>query len=873
MPENIPSLFLASVQKNRDVIAFRYFEISWKTVTYGEFLSLSTALSADLAESGVIPGDRIAIVSENRPEWCAAYMSILFCRGIAVPVDMQLGPGEIHNILSDAQVKVVFYSSKTGTGVLKAIEGRPVNGINFDTMSQRQPARKSFEAAVDAAPDDVASIIYTSGTTGNPKGVMLTHRNFCSDAGSVIQAGLVSGSDNVLSILPMHHTYPFMCTFIVPVLLGASITFGPGLKAAELISAVREGGVTIVLGVPRLFEMIRNGIVSKMKDKRFLSSLLMRMMRMCSVIRRTVDVNPGKIIFRTVHQNFRQVRFFASGGARLDPPVMEDLEALGFTVLEGYGLTETSPVITFNPLAKRKPGSAGKALPGAELRIDDGEITVRGAMVMAGYYKNSKATAEVIRDGWFYTGDLGHIDNEGYLFITGRRKEVIILSSGKNIYPEDVEKAYLHIPLIGEIGITGIEKNGIVESIQAIIVPDLDYARDHNIGNIAETLKWELNEVTSRLPEYMRIRGFMLYAEPLPRTPLGKLRRFMLKDIVAGAVSAKKEVSASDKALLEDEIGREVVGCINSVMQEKIPIRADDNLEIDLGFDSLKRIEFISSLEEAFSVRLPETFISGVQTVSDVVSMLKGYAVGKEGQHAGPVTWKDILEKEPPEEDRLKASFSHGPAEKVTIYLMVMVLKLFFRLFSRVSIKGRDNIPKHGPIMMAANHASYLDGFVIAAAIPFPTFEKLCFLGFSRFFSGRIKGILARMSHVIPIDAETYLNRALQMSSYVLSQGKSLCIFPEGGRSFDGATLPFKKGVGIIALERKIPVVPVYIEGSAKALPRGATFIRPFRIRVIFGKPFSVGDMDMETKPTTVDEYQFFADQLRERVLALSKSD
>jgi len=869
MPENIPSLFFASAQKNTDVIAFRYFETSWKTVTYGELLSLAKALSADLAESGVSPGDRIAIVSENRPEWCAAYMSILFCRGIAVPVDMQLGPAEIRNILSDAQVKVVFHSAKTAPDVLKAIEGSPVNGIDFDSMSHRQSGNKSFEAAVDAVPDDVASIIYTSGTTGNPKGVMLTHRNFCSDAGAVIQTGLISGKDNVLSILPLHHTYPFMCTFIVPVLLGASVTFGPGLKAAELISAIRDGGVTIVFGVPRLFEIIRNGILGKMKEKRFLSSLLIRLMRMCSVIRRAIDVNPGKIIFRAVHQNFRQVRFFVSGGARLDPAVMQDLEALGFTVIEGYGLTETSPIITFNPPAKRKPGSVGTALTGAEIRTDDGEITVRGPMVMTGYYKNSKAASEVIRDGWFYTGDLGRIDGEGYLFITGRRKEVIVLSSGKNIYPEDVEKAYLHIPLIKEIGITGIEKNGVVESIQAIIVPDLEYARSRTIGNIAETLKWELNEVTSQLPQYMRIRGSMLYPDPLPRTPLGKLRRFMLRDIVSGA-AAKKETKVADKALLEDEVGHKVVGCINAVMDEPISVRADDNLELDLGFDSLKRIEFISSLEESFSVSLPETFISDAQTVGDVVSVLKEYAGGKAGEHAGPVAWKDILEKEPPEEDRRKAGFNHGPAEKITIYFMMMVLKLFFRLFCRMSIKGRENIPERGPYMLAANHASYLDGFLVGAAIPFSTFKNLCFLGISKFFTGSVKQVLARMSHVIPIDAEAYLNRALQMSSYVLSQGKSLCIFPEGGRSFGEEVLPFKKGVGIIALERKIPVVPIYIEGSSNALPRGAAFIKPAKIKVIFGNPFSINDINMKTKLPTVDEYQFFADQLRERVVALS---
>ena len=686
---------------------------------------------------------------------------------------------------------------------------------------------------------------------------------------SYVQASYLE-TDNVLSILPMHHTYPFMCTFIVPVILGATVTFGPGLKAAELISAIRDGGVTVVVGVPRLFEMIRNGIVAKIKGKKLASSLLLKTMGLCGSIRRTTNINLGKIIFSAVHENFRRVRFFASGGARLDPAVMEDLEALGFTVLEGYGLTETSPVIAFNPIAKRMPGSVGVAMPGAELRIVDGEIAAKGPMVMAGYYKNIKATEEVLRDGWFHTGDLGHIDKNGYLFITGRKKEVIILSSGKNIYPEDVEKEYLRISLIKEIAVAGIEKNGVVESIQAVIVPDLDYARQHNIGNISETLKWELNEVTSRVPEYMRIRGFMLSSEPLPRTPLGKLRRFMLREIIAGAASAKEERTA-DAALLEDEIGRKVAGCIDTVLNEKVPVRSEDNLELDLGFDSLKRIEFISSLEDAFSVSLSETFISDVQTVGDVVLRIKEYTGGKRPDRASGVTWKEILEKEPPQDDRQKTWFYHGPIEKGVVYLLFTGLKIFFRLYFRMTITGRENIPGSGPYILAANHSSYLDGFVVGAAVPYATFENLYFLGISKFFAGSIKQVFASISHVIPIDAEAYLNRALQMSSYVIGRGMSLCIFPEGGRSYGDEMLPFKKGVGVLAIEKNIPVIPVYIEGSTKALPRGAAFIKAEKIRVNFGKPFTVNDLDMKNKPGSVDEYQFFADQLRERVIALSK--
>jgi long-chain acyl-CoA synthetase len=869
MPDNIQSRLLASAGKNSNLVAFRYFDGLWKTVTYSEFLSLAKGISAQISEVGVVPGDRIAIISENGPRWCSAYVAILFCRGIAVPVDMQLGPKEISNILSDSGARIIFFGSKTGAAVSEAIERSPVKGIDLDSMNIGQPT--AFEPAFDADPDDIASIIYTSGTTGNPKGVMLTHRNFCSDASALIQAGLVTSDDNVLSILPMHHTYPFMCTFLVPVFLGGSITFGASLKAADLVSSIRDGGVTVVVGVPRLFEMIRNGIMAKLRDRKILSSLLLVLMRLCGALRRSIDINPGKLIFGAVHKNFRKVRFFASGGARLDPGIMADLEAVGFTVLEGYGLTETSPVITFNPAAKRKPGSTGKALPGAELRIADGEIAVRGPMVMAGYYRNDRATEEAIRDGWFYTGDLGNIDHEGYLFITGRKKEVIVLSSGKNIYPEEAEKAYLHIPLIKEMGVTSLERNGIAESIQAIIVPDLEYAKKHNIGNIAETLKWELDEVTSRLPEYMRIHGFTLCSEPLPRTPLGKLRRFMLRDILAGAITGR-EGRPADASLQQDEVGQKVVGCVEAVMGEKVPLRLEDNLELDLGFDSLKRIEFISSLEEAFSVSLPATFISDVQTVGDVVSSLKEYTGGKRLDRAGGVTWKEILEKELAEEDRRQAQFSHGLIESSIVHMLISAMKLLFKLYFRMSINGRENIPERGPYILAANHASYLDGFLMAAALPFPTFENLYLLGISRFFTGRVKQLFARISHVIPIDAETYLNRALQMSSYVLNQGKSICIFPEGGRSFGGELMPFKKGVGIISIERKIPVIPVYIKGSAEALPRGAAFIVPAKIRVTFGKPFGIDEIDIKRKPATVDDYQFFADELRKRVEALSKS-
>lgn len=866
MDKTIPSLFQSSAEKYKDLIAFNYFDGSWKTMTYGEFFSLANNIASFLFSCGIHKGERVAIVSENRPEWCASYMGILMCGGISVPVDVQLGSDEIKNLLTDSEAKIVFYSLKTESNVLRAIEGISIKGINLDKYYFIPPESPSYQGRAVGG-DDIASIIYTSGTTGKPKGVMLTHSNFCSDAEAVIKVNVVTHDDNVLSILPLHHTYPFMSTFLVTVFLGATITFTPGLKAVEIISTIKEKKVTIVVAVPRLLELIRDGIFSKIKQRKIIANVLLEAIEVCGFIRRKVDINLGKVIFKTVHRNFGILRFFASGGARLDPAVMNDLEAIGFTILEGYGLTETSPVITFNPVKRRKPGSVGKPLPNVEIKIsEDGEIMVKGHMVMKGYYKNQTATDEVLKDGWFLTGDTGCMDEEGYIFITGRKKEVIVLSSGKNIYPDDVEKVYLSIPLIKELCIT--EKEG---SLHAVIVPDFDYAKKALIGNISEALKWKINDVSMKLPEYMRVKGYTLYSEPLPRTPLGKLRRFMVKDILK-VRSEELGARSEDKSLKEDEVGRKVVESIRSLIKEEISIQSSDNLELDLGFDSLKRIEFVSSLETAFSISLPETFIAEVQTVEDVVLKVKEHLGEKIAGEVRYATWKEILQKEPSAEDMKKVGFSFSIIDTALIFILIIIQRILFKLFFRLKVDGRENIPVDYPFVIAPNHVSFLDGFVIASSVPFKTFKNLYFLGFQKYFAGRLGSWFARISHVIPIDPETYLNKALQMSAYMLGQKKAFCIFPEGGRSFDGNLLEFKKGIGVLALELGIPVVPAFIKGTFEALPRRAGFIKPAKIKVVFGRPMSLDSIDIKQKPEGIDEYQLFADELRKRVISLSKN-
>jgi long-chain acyl-CoA synthetase len=889
----VPDLFTIRANEFRNNVAFHYFDVDWKSILYHEFLTATKSIASYLIRSGIRKGDRVAILSENRPEWCEAYLAVSMAGGIAVPIDAQLGAHEIWNLLSDSAARILFHSSTTGESVKKI----------SDTFSMDQgsgPALIDFDSAEfgdlchtphlgnypEISGKDIASIIYTSGTTGIPKGVLLSHSNFCSDVQAVLEIGLIESGDNFISILPFHHTYPFMGNLVLPISSGLTVTFPPSLKGPELLATIREKGVTILVGVPQLLELIRNGIVNRIKHLPApLPAIMLGVLNLCSKIRMATGINPGKVIFKSAHRALgKQFRFFASGGAKLNPEVMLDLEALGFTVLEGFGLTETSPVVTFNsPHMKRKPGSAGKPLPNAEIKIvspeshrgvkemEEGEVVIRGPMVMKGYYKNPGATEQVLKDGWFYSGDLGYLDEDGYLFITGRLKEVIVLSSGKNIYPDEVEKQYAKIPLIKEICVMGLEGKGVIESLQAIIVPDFEYAKRAQIGNLQEALKWEINSVSLRLPQYMRIRGYTLYADPLPKTPLGKLRRFMVKDLIKAKSEKSKMKSETDKKLLEDEIGAKVVKCLTPLLKEEINIQSADNLELDLGLDSLARIELVVGLEEAFSVKLPETFASEIQTVQELVAKMREYGASGTGAIEKLPMWKDILSKEPDADDRKKVRFRHGFTARLIRFFGLTVIKIIVKVFFRLKVKGTGNLPESGPYIIAPNHTSYLDGFIVAAALPQESFRHLYILGLQNFFTGRLKESFARIAHVIPIDTELYLNKALLMSSYILRQGKSLLIFPEGGRSSDGGLIDFKKGVGILSAEINVPVVPALIMGSFKALPKGATLPKFTEIEIAFGKPLYPQDIGPIERSGRTDNYQLFVDTLKERVKELKE--
>jgi len=548
----IPIALKEASRKNPEAVAM---EMGGKGYTYREVISFSMSIASFLSSKGIKQGDRIAIFLEGRPEWGIIYLGISSVGAVAVPIDTQLSEDEVRNLLQDSESKVVFVSGK-GLKTLKERREMGLEIINLDSDEFLEILKYPYmDSLPHISPDDMASLIYTSGTTGRPKGVILTHRNLLSNAYSIKKAGLIDKDDCVISILPLHHSYPFMVNFLVPFLTGARVVYQQSLKVTDISKTMVEKGGTVLVGVPQFFAILRRGIIDKIKGLPFpINRIAISLLKLSGFLRDGLGINPGRTIFSSVHKRFgERFRFFVSGGARLDPEVSQDLEALGFTIVEGYGLTEASPVISFNPLKRIKRGSVGLPLPEIELKIfnpdkkGEGEIAIKGPNVMKGYYRNPEETEKVIKDGWLFTGDLGFRDKDGYLYITGRSKEVIVLSSGKNIYPEEIERHYLQSPLIKEICVIGIEKKlGVAEGLKAIVVPDMDYMRENRITDLKEAVKQELNSLSLKLPPYKRVKGYEVYRSPLPRTTLGKLKRYLIKDILSGPQKGRAEMTEEE---------------------------------------------------------------------------------------------------------------------------------------------------------------------------------------------------------------------------------------------------------------------------------------------------------------------------------------
>lgn len=528
----------------------------FRSISYTQLGERTADTAYHLKKLGIEKGDRVAILSESRPEWAIAFFGIISCAGIVVPMDIKLSDAELDFILGDSETKCIFVSEKFLDRII-ALKPKLKNLtaiISLDDAPREAVALlKDFKipegeiAHRDIRPQDTALIVYTSGTTGVAKGVELTYKNLLFEVMSLHELIAFSPDDEFLSILPLNHMLEITGGFLGPLYAGATVTYCESIKPTNILALMRETKTTVMICVPLVLKMFHNGIIKKFNELPGFKRGLLKALLHFSRFLLKFHISIGKIFFGAVHKQFGgRLKVFVSGGAPLDPAVEMDFNAMGFRVLQGYGLTETSPVVTANTFTECKYGSVGKPLPAVEIKIlknredeREGEILVCGPNVMPGYYKNKEKTDEVLKDGWFHTGDIGYLDKDGFLYITGRIKNMIVLGAGKKVFPEEVEEVVSKSSLIKEICVLGRKAtSGLkagTEEVFAVVVPNLDaFSPEERQGQdfLKKTVNSELNRLSADLAEYKKISDFMLYFDELPKTSTRKIKRNLVKEMI-----------------------------------------------------------------------------------------------------------------------------------------------------------------------------------------------------------------------------------------------------------------------------------------------------------------------------------------------------
>ncbi|HMB00135.1 MAG TPA: AMP-binding protein, partial [Spirochaetota bacterium] len=670
-----------------------------------------------------------------------------------------------------------------------------------------------------------ALIIYTSGTTGSPKGVMLSFKNLRANIKAVSEdIPVFRPRRQTMLLLPLHHIFPLAGSLLAPLATGGTTVLCPGLKPAEIMSTLQHNQINIIIGVPRFYELLKNGITQKIR-----ASVAARLLfNLCRVVR---IKRVAKTVFKKIHRAFGgHIQYLVSGGAALARDSARFFETLGFDVLEGYGMSEAAPMISVPRPGHTKPGSVGQALPGLKLKIKKGEILAKGPNIMQGYYKRSGETKDILKQGWLYTGDLGRLDKEGHLYITGRKKEIIVLPSGKNINPEEMESKLLASPCIKEAAVF-LNKN----TLHALIVPAQDkISREPPYQDRQVFFRDKvLAGINKNFSPYKKIMQFTLTEKELPRTRLGKLKRHELSGLTAHQSSSSGFGEQDDteysalKSFLEKEL--------------KVKVKADAHLEYDLGLDSLAKIGFLDFIEKTFGLKLPENKLMTFSTPSQISRYIRKHKLFYRIKKAD---WKTIINE--------KTSFKL-PQTWWSLAVFNFISKIIFKLFFKLRSEGLKNIPE-GPAIITPNHQSFLDGFCLSAVFKKSILKNIYFYAKAKHFKTGIIKYLASKNNIILMDLQNGLKESIQKTAALLKQGKKVVIFPEGTRSRDGLMHDFKKTFAILSKNLNVPVLPVAICGSYNALPAGARLprlrsdIRISCLRPVYPAKYSVGKITGRVK-------------------------
>lgn len=800
--------------RNKAAIIYKDREYSYKELLTGiKYYSTLLDIKKD---------SKVIVYVENRPEIIQSFFSIWEKQGIAIVLDAGYTPEQLLYVFNDAEPEYIYATNKNYKNAIAAKEmyGKDIEIINIDDIVVPEEFRPdNYELNVDNV-EDTAVILYTSGTTGNPKGVMLSYKNLLSNVNAIKAINLVDETDRVLAILPYHHVFPLNINLLMTMYFGTLVVILDELSSEALRHALREYKISVIIGVPRVWEMLHKAIMNKINS----SWITKKIFKICQSINSKVL---SRLVFKKVYNELGgSLRVMASGGAKLDPEVSRDYLTLGLPMIEGYGLTETSPIIAFNKPTNVKAGTVGEIIPDVEVKIaEDGEILVKGANVMKGYYNNPTATKEVIdENGFFHTGDLGKFDGD-HLVIVGRKKEMIVLSNGKNINPADIENEIMKgTDLIKEIAV--MEYNN---HLMAVVYPDFDLIKHRNITNIKESLKWEIiDKYNVTAPKYRKILEVKIVKNELPKTKLGKVRRFMLNDFLKGEVveEGAEGTVVNQQPKKEIEVHEELKE-IYTTLKENIErnydaqVTPDAHLELDLGLDSLDIVEILSFVESSYGVKIKEEEFTNIKNVLTLAEFIKNHG----GTFSSvEIDWKSILN------ERIDIDLPKSAWVGKLIRIITMPI---FSLYFSLKKESQDKISNE-PAIYVGNHQSFLDALMFNQAIPMKMMDDTYYIATVVHFDTPFRRYLADRGNVLIVDINKNLKETLQVSAEVLREGKNLVIFPEGARTRDGELQEFKKTFAILSKELNIPVVPFGIKGAYKAMPYGSKFPSMYPIKIKF---------------------------------------
>ena len=801
----------------KDKFALTYKDAKY---TYTQLLRYSQIYADSF--SAISRPEKVLICAQNSPDWCFAFYGTMRCNAIAVPLDAQSTKKEIEYVINDCRPDIVFISEDKQE-MFKDIN---LQGARLFTKNDIQLSDNEDIPATDiplGKDNDTMLINYTSGTTGNPKGVMLSFRNVMFNVDSVSkQVPIFQEDSNVMMLLPVHHILPLLGSVVAPLYMGGTVHIAEAMNAESIIKTLNAGEVSIIIGVPRLYDMLVKGVMNKINAS-FVTRLLYKITKLIG------SDAVSRTIFSSVHKKFGgHLKYLVSGGAALSVETATILKTLGLYVLEGYGMTETAPMISFTRPGRRKIGYAGELLPNIEVKISEkGEICVKGDNVMQGYYKREEETNDNIKDGWLHTGDMGVLDKYG-LKITGRIKEIIVTSNGKNINPELLEKEFINeSAYVQEIGIF---LKG--DALHAAVRPNMAAIRQVDLDAMDALIKKEVERFNAEQPQYKRIKQYHIMSDELPKTRLGKVQRFLLPILVDKPKANNEQESLEGKS--------EVYKLLKAFVEEETKSVANENdhFEIDLSMDSLSKVSLLAYIENTFGILLNEESMENLNTLAKLTDYIEN---NEHSFNTNKITWKEIL-----------ATKTDGKLEKpgFTHWFTDAFTKTLFSICYRFRVKGNKKLP-NTPCIIVANHRSAIDGMLITYNFSHKINKDIFFFAKEKHWRSKIAQFFAKKNNIILMDITNKVRQSLQEMFDVLQKGKHIIIFPEGTRSKDNTMRKFKETFAILSKELNVPVVPVAIAGSESAC-YGGSIVPKFWKRI----DVEILDPVMPTEEQSVESFR-----------------